>query len=750
MLGYEAQLDIESQNKLLENVSVVFTDADNEFIESKPTKKEILDILSESNLNASAGSDGIPSIVYKECWDSLGDSLFDVFNALFAGDLLPASMRTAMMVFTTKPKKPDSIKPSDKRRVSVLNCDFKLYEGIIAKRFRSLTGRVLSPHQYACGKNRNINHGIARARDAIHIASQKNLSCGIGDQDYIAAFDYLVLPWVWKVLRKKGVNETTIKRLENIYENGLTVPVINGTPRKAIKDIRKSLRQGGLGSIDWFSFGIDPLLIYLDLNLTGILIYSMPVLGPTKKDEIHPLPHHQERFKVMGYVDDIKPAICSIEEFNIADRGAALFENAAGTRLHRDPTTNKCKFLPLGKWKNKITQEDIPTPYMKITDTLDMVGVQLCSTWRETRAKNGDAVCNMVSKKIGAWMSGKFMPLSQRPYSVNTYALSKVWFRSASIYFREGDFKNMNSSIKQWLYRDIPLKPEETVLFRSVQDGGLGLTSVKHKSLAMLIHNFLDLAANPNYLNSMFLKQIYNKHVLDEDIDCPKLPQYFKDCEDFFDIMKDAMSEGKDIVNMTTKDWYHYILHNNILYTKVNGTFTKSLCRIERNRPDLVFPEIWAFVRMTPLPSQTTSFLWRLAHELIPSENRLSQCNYGGFTSPFCKKACVGNVNATYTHIFFQCTHSKEVGDWLLNMVQVYSSTDATADSILDFRHLENDALSWITATTLHYIWEKRISTGGRASTGELLIQMKEKLKLMENTKFHNIFVIGSNMMVTA
>ena len=201
---------------------------------------------------------------------------------------------------------------------------------------------------------------------------------------------------------------------------------------------------------------------------------------------------------------------------------------------------------------------------------------------------------------------------------------------------------------------------------------------------------------------------------------------------------------------MTTKDWYHYILHNNIFYTKVNGTFTKSLCRIERNRPDLVFPEIWTFVRMPTLQSQTTSFLWRLAHELIPSENRLSQCNYGGFTSPFCKKACVGNVNATYTHIFFQCTHSKEVGDWLLNKVQVYSSTDATADSILDFRHLENDALSWITATTLHYIWEKRISTGGRASTGELLIQMKEKMKLMENTKFHNIFVIGSNMMVTA
>ena len=80
----------------------------------------------------------------------------------------------------------------------------------------------------------------------------------------------------------------------------------------------------------------------------------------------------------MAFCDDMKPAICSLEEFCIADRGAALFEKAAGTRLHRDPLTQKCKFLPLGNWRQQLKQEDIPTPYMKLTDTLDMVGVQLC------------------------------------------------------------------------------------------------------------------------------------------------------------------------------------------------------------------------------------------------------------------------------------------------------------------------------------------------------------------------------------
>ena len=747
LLGYEANLNLESQNKLLENTFTVFSNEDNLLLEAKPTKKEIIEVLSESNLKASAGSDGIPSIVYKACWDSLGDSLHDVFNELFAGQPLPASMRTAMMVFTTKPKKPDSIKPSDKRRVSVLNCDFKLYEGLIAKRFRKMTGHVLSPHQYACGKNRNINHGIARARDAIHVASQKNLRCGIGDQDYIAAFDYLVLPWVWKVLKKKGVNDITIKRLENLYENGLTIPVINGMPRKAIKDVRKSLRQGGLGSIDWFSFGIDPLLIFLELNLTGILICSMPVMGPADKDESYPLPHHQERFKVIGYVDDIKPAICSLEEFNIADKGAALFESAAGTKLHRDPNSNKCKFLPLGKWRNKLQQEDIPTPYMKITDTLDMVGVQLCSTWGETRAKNGDAVSNMVSQRIGAWMGGKYMPLTQRPYSVNTYALSKVWFRSASINFREKDFKNINSSIKQWLYRDLPLKPEEAVLFRPVNDGGLGLTSVKHKSLAMLIHNFIDLAANPAYINSLFLKQIYVKHVLGEDVECPTLPQYFKDCGDFFETMKNAMNDGKDIVNMTTKDWYSYILHKNLFYTKVNGVSTKSLCRIERLKPDWNFPEVWASVRMASLPSQTTTFLWKLAHELIPSEGRLSACNFGGNTSPFCKKDCIGDKIANYEHIFFRCSQSKDIGEWLLSKIRGHSPSLVTPESILSFRHLDNDAIAWITAKTLQYIWEKRIVPGGRTSVEELKNQMKRDLNAFENTKFQNTYVIGISIL---
>ena len=111
------------------------TDAENEALAAIPDKKEVLETLKASNCKAAPGTDGIPSLLYLACWDFMGDALTDVVVAKFRGETLPYSMRTSMMVFASKPKKSKSIKPKDKRRISLLNCDFKLIEGVEAKRF---------------------------------------------------------------------------------------------------------------------------------------------------------------------------------------------------------------------------------------------------------------------------------------------------------------------------------------------------------------------------------------------------------------------------------------------------------------------------------------------------------------------------------------------------------------------------------------------------------------------------------------
>ena len=104
-----------------------------------------------------------------------------------------------------------------------------------------------------------------------------------------------------------------------------------------------------------------------------------------------------------------------------------------------------------------------------------MIGVQLKATHTQTRKSNGDILVEKVKNTIGPWKGGKFMPLSLRCHSVNTYCLPKVWFKCASVDLRAGDASQITSNIKSWVYADQLIKPEELVLFKSRQMGGLNL-----------------------------------------------------------------------------------------------------------------------------------------------------------------------------------------------------------------------------------------------------------------------------------
>ena len=223
------------------------------------------------------------------------------------------------------------------------------------------------------GDNRNIHHGICKARDAIYAASLRSSSCGILDNDYMAAFDYMVLTWVFKVLEAKGLDLQCIERLKNLYANHLTVVVVNNVSGKCFPNNRWSIRQGDRPSSILFCYGLDPHLDWLENRLQGI-----------------PLASSSEVYKLIAYVDDVKPSISNMNEFSIVDQGSALFEAASGCKLHRDPNSGKVKFLPLGRWKGTLTREDLPVKYIAISDYLDIVGVKLKAIFTATRKLNCD------------------------------------------------------------------------------------------------------------------------------------------------------------------------------------------------------------------------------------------------------------------------------------------------------------------------------------------------------------------------
>ena len=69
------------------------------------TKEEVEESVKTSNANAAPGTDGITSLLYKECFPILGDALTEVAKEVFAGGQPTRSQRTSLMLFTSKPGK---------------------------------------------------------------------------------------------------------------------------------------------------------------------------------------------------------------------------------------------------------------------------------------------------------------------------------------------------------------------------------------------------------------------------------------------------------------------------------------------------------------------------------------------------------------------------------------------------------------------------------------------------------------------
>ena len=92
---------------------------------------------------------------------------------------------------------------------------------------------------------------------------------------------------------------------------------------------------------------------------------------------------------------------------------------------------------------------------MKLCDNLSMVGVELTASWLTTRKVNNGDLQKRVNSCIGSWKAGKFMPLVSRPFSINTYCTSKVWFRTGSVDLRVADVTAITRKLKSYCYQDL-------------------------------------------------------------------------------------------------------------------------------------------------------------------------------------------------------------------------------------------------------------------------------------------------------
>ena len=374
---------------------------------------------------------------------------------------------------------------------------------------------------------------------------------------------------------------------------------------------------------------------------------------------------------------------------------------------------------------------------MILSDHLDMVGVQLRATWIQTRKANCDIVQQRVTTTVNSWKAGKFMPLVLRPWSVNSYVMSKVWFRCGSVDLRAADITSINSSIKSWIYADLLERPSEAAMCRPASHGGLEVASVKFKALAVLIRTFLETAAIPKFRHSLLHSTMFRYHVLQDcSVPDPGFLPYYPAA--FFQKIKQVhLDTPLNVLSMSTSQWVRLLTEEGLtMETTVTRQYIP--CRSELSSPTTDWDLSWRLCRLNGLGSELSSFNFKLLHGLLVTKQRIHQ--FTPATAAVCSH-CVDQVEEDLQHALIHCNYNDGAGQSLLSVVQTHSP-DVTAASLLRLELInlpEDHELPMVTliSALLLAVWDKRLAKS-RISLYDIRATFEARCQLLRETRFRN------------
>ena len=161
---------------------------------------------------------------------------------------------------------------------------------------------------------------------------------------------------------------------------------------------------------------------------------------------------------------------------------------------------------------------------------------------------------------------------------------------------------------------------------------------------------------------------------------------------------------------MTTKQWYQILLEDRVLMQPGAAGAPQVLLpfRVEQLEPEQDWPATWTLSRTKGLSSEQTTFLFKLLHQLLPTQDRINRIT----NEPGLCKICHAAPEDLH-HALFTCTSSRPASDLLISYVHtVIPGLSPQKLLRLDFGAVleESDKLATLCliSTSLKYIWQAR------------------------------------------
>jgi hypothetical protein len=120
----------------------------------------------------------------------------------------------------------------------------------------------------------------------------------------------------------------------------------------------------------------------------------------------------------------------------------------------------------------------------------------------------------------------------------------------------------------------------------------------------------------------MYHELLYRYHVLeDRNISNPGLPPFYN--EVFFSTIRQVHTDtALNVATMSESQWYQLLLEDKVTMEVRDLQRQLIMCRVELGSPSTDWDVTWERVRLKGLGPNLTSFLFKIVHQLLPTQER--------------------------------------------------------------------------------------------------------------------------------
>jgi hypothetical protein len=241
---------------------------------STPTDVEEIEIdeieiaLSSMKNKKAVGNDLIPTELMKLCDAATLENLRKIFNEILKTEEIPSQwLESTIILFF---KKGDRTEMKNYRPITKTSHLYKLFIKIISNRITESLEQHQSVNQAGFRRKYSTTDHLFSIQQLMEKCSEHQMNLYLGFIDFEKAFDSIEHPFLWRALKKHGVDNKYIRIMKKIYDNSTSTIEMEEKSRKF--KIGRGIKQGCCLSPKQFNGALQEVFDSLEWDQFGMKI----------------------------------------------------------------------------------------------------------------------------------------------------------------------------------------------------------------------------------------------------------------------------------------------------------------------------------------------------------------------------------------------------------------------------------------------------------------------------------------------